>query len=584
MHHCDLESNGLWYHTNRVWILVSYDDELDKWHISFDYKEWYEKPVVQWLTVKAKIYNSHTEHLNYLKNQEVNFHNYFGFDKQVIRKFIPDWLPKGEHDTYILSQLLNPDRGKHGLDEWGIRLGIPKPKYEDWAGGLTEGMVVRCIEDVKITKAVWDILIQEAQEWNWGKPVELEYRIADIIGRQQCHGTMIDSDKAYELADWLWSEVQRLGDTIVARMPWKVKRGTEYKRQPLCGVSFSQPNINSFQQVKEYLLSQGWQPSRFTDKGSPQITEDTFHTIKGETGQSIARRSVLKHRAQMIYNLSKGVEKGLLGTMRPDGRVEASAETNGTNTGRFKHRAPCVNIPKPKDVKKYGLPYDIRELFIAPRGRLLMGIDADGLEARMMCHYILPFDGGEEYSEIVLEGDIHQHNAEIFGTDRDGAKSPYYCILYGGQIPTFALTLSCDIDKATKLFYKFWEESVALKSFKDSITAHWRKNNGFIVGIDGRKILIRSEHAIVNAAFQSAGSIVVKKATVLMDQKCRAAGLTAQQVLHFHDEFTYELPPEEQELVGKFAEESFVEAGKLLNIRVPVTGSPVFGKNWKEIH
>jgi len=239
-----------------------------------------------------------------------------------------------------------------------------------------------------------------------------------------------------------------------------------------------------------------------------------------------------------------------------------------------------VNIPKPND----DIPIQIRDLFSAPAGKLLMGIDADGLEARMMAHFVLPFKGGKEYADLVLDGDIHAHNAKIFGTDRNGAKSPYYAIMYGCRPGKFAETLGKPLEVAEPIYYKFWDESPALAQFKDAITAQWRKLGGFIVGIDGRKVFIRSEHSIVNAAFQSAGSIVVKKATALMDGKCRFAGLHAQQVLHFHDEFTYELDPDERELVGKFATESFKEAGDTLGIRVPITGTPVFGKTWAEIH
>ena len=96
------------------------------------------------------------------------------------------------------------------------------------------------------------------------------------------------------------------------------------------------------------------------------------------------------------------------------------------------------------------------------------------------------------------------------------------------------------------MFEGFWSGNTALKGYKDWITKEWRKNRGYIVGLDGRKIRIRSEHSIVNAAFQSSGSIVVKLATVLTDMWCRQNGMKATQILHVHDEFSYELPYHEE--------------------------------------
>jgi DNA polymerase I-like protein with 3'-5' exonuclease and polymerase domains len=354
---------------------------------------------------------------------------------------------------------------------------------------------------------------------------------------------------------------------------------------PFCKVSFSQVNLNSPEQMKSFLISQGWVPTTYTDKGSPQLTEDSYDSIKGELGQLIAKRAVLKHRAQMIFNITKqGQLKGFLNLMRADGRVEAGAETCGTNTGRMRHRG-LVNIPKPTDTGLWPSDTQIRDLFTVPEGKLMMGIDADGLEARIMAHCVLPYRGGEEYAKEILEGDIHQANAEIFETDRNGAKSPFYCLMYGGQPRKLGETIGCSEAKAKRIFDRFWRESTALNGFKKAITQYWKDTGKkYIKGIDGRKIWVRSEHSIVNAYFQSTGSITVKVAALFLDKWCRKEGLTAQQLFSMHDELGYELPVKEKEKINELAAKAFVQSGKYLELRVPITGTPEFGDNWHEVH
>jgi DNA polymerase-1 len=411
---------------------------------------------------------------------------------------------------------------------------------------------------------------------------------------------------------------------------------------PFCKVEFQPTNLNSPEQMKAFLLTQGWKPTTFTEKGSPQLTEDSYDSIKGELGQLIAKRAVLKHRAQMIFNITKqGELKGFLNIMRSDGRVEAGAITNATNTGRMAHRG-LVNVPKPKDKDLWPSNIQLRELFIVPDDKLMMGADADGLEARMEAHACKPYPGGEEYAEDLIEGDVHSSTAykngdmseeeyaffyrhkveEIPIPDedkeeydrlegvRDSWKSPRYGLSYGAQPFKVNIILGVehprgckkDIDvknscdrcsrstrgrcRGAEVFDGFWRANTALKGFKDRITKFWKTKGGkkYIIGIDGRKIWIRSEHSIVNAYFQSTGSITVKVAALFLDKWCRQKGLKSQQIIIYHDEVEYEVYPEEKEILEELTKRAFVKAGEYLGIRVPVTGSPKWGMNWKQVH
>jgi DNA polymerase I-like protein with 3'-5' exonuclease and polymerase domains len=363
-----------------------------------------------------------------------------------------------------------------------------------------------------------------------------------------------------------------------------------------CKVSFAQVSITSPVQVKEFLLEQGWKPREFTPKGSPKMTvknqyQETvpcpsLDEIDTPVGQLLARRGKLKHRVGIIFGIRKKDHKltGVLNLMRSDGRVEAGAMTNATNTGRMAHRG-IVNVPKPKD-KLWKSGIQLRELFIVEEGKLMMGIDADGLEARMEAHSCLPYRGGEAYAYDLIDGDVHAKNAVFFGTDRDGAKAPKYALTYGCQPAKLATTVGCSLAKAKRMHRQFWGGNTALSGFKDAITKYWKGKgeSKYIKGIDGRKIWIRSEHSITNAYFQSTGSITVKVAALFLDKWLRQRDMDSQQLICYHDELEVEVPPEEKEIVAELSAKAFVKSGEYLKLRVPVTGTPKFGNNWKEVH
>lgn len=362
---------------------------------------------------------------------------------------------------------------------------------------------------------------------------------------------------------------------------------------PFCRIKYFPINLNSHDQVKSYLLSKGWVPTEYNTKKengktiqtSPKLTEDSFDSVEGELPRLIARRAVLVHRQRMLKNTKKnGEETGWLNQLRQDGRLEARAIPQATNTGRFTHIG-IVNVPNAHAI--YGAEF--RSLFIAPDGYSYVGCDAAALEARIQAHYVFPYKGGQELADLLLNGDIHTENYQMWDmVERNDAKSPYYALMYGAQPPKLATTMGCSLKVAERRYEDFWSKYTALDEFKRTITKVWEdrggKRGGFLKGLDGRKLFARSPHALVNLMFQSGGSIAVKKATVLTDQWCNEAGLDSVQVLHFHDEFQRETLNAHVDTVKEFAIRAFDEAGKHFKLNVPLVGDVKSGKSWFDTH
>jgi len=362
---------------------------------------------------------------------------------------------------------------------------------------------------------------------------------------------------------------------------------------PFCRISWHDINLNSSAQVKNYLLGQGWQPTEWNIKKegrefiktSPKLTEDSFDSVDGDVPKLVARRAILTHRQRMLKNTRRdGEESGWLNNLREDGRLEARAIPNATNTGRFRHSG-VVNVPNPYAV--YG--NDIRSLFIAPDNYVFVGVDAAALEARIQAHYVFPYPGGQELADLLLHGDIHTENQTLWGMpERNDAKSPYFAVMYGAQPQKLAETMKCSVWEATKRYEDFWESYTALNEFKKTITQVWEsrggKTGGFLKGLDGRKLFARSPHSLVNLMFQSGGSIVVKLATVLVDKWCEKRNLRSYQVIHYHDEFTRETHKDDAEEVKELMELAFKTAGEYFNLNIPIVGSAKIGRSWAECH
>lgn len=236
----DSESDGFKYEATKIWVVACYATHLDQWWLSFDNYE-QGKYYMEFTDIRAKsvVFETHAKLLHCMQEQSVCFHNYFQHDKPLIKKFYPWFQPKEEHDSYILSQLFNPDReipkgckGAHGLDAWSRRVGREgKVVHEDWSKFSPE-MLHRVIEDVKDNVAAWKVLMQEKKEWedlgySWDEAIKIEYSIADLQGRQELFGVKLDIDKAYVLADEIYQEIQKIDETLLASMPPRVIRGSE---------------------------------------------------------------------------------------------------------------------------------------------------------------------------------------------------------------------------------------------------------------------------------------------------------------------------------------------------------------------
>jgi DNA polymerase I-like protein with 3'-5' exonuclease and polymerase domains len=307
-------------------------------------------------------------------------------------------------------------------------------------------------------------------------------------------------------------------------------------------------------------------------------------------GADIAKWYVAKHRQSQI--------EGWMKKVRPDERLTAGANTIGTPTYRFTHRT-VVNVPKADPKVWFGAL--MRALFQAREGYVLVGHDASGLELRMLAHYI----NNPEYTDVVLNGDIHWHHVQMlgfvpWGTERDEhnadhsyyrnvAKTFIYAFIYGagdGKLGTIIGGTSAD---GKKLRAQFLSANPALASLIDEVKVAARR--GYLVGLDGRRIYLRRDklgrlqiHKALNTLLQTAGAIVMKYSMVALSFRVRQLGLDATKVIDMHDEAQAEVAPQDVSAYRREAEASIPWAGEFLNLNIPLAADSKVGLNWAETH
>jgi DNA polymerase I-like protein with 3'-5' exonuclease and polymerase domains len=212
-------------------------------------------------------------------------------------------------------------------------------------------------------------------------------------------------------------------------------------------------------------------------------------------------------------------------------------------------------------------------------GNVLVGADAAGLELRMLAHYM----DDSDFTKEILEGDIHTKNMKAAGlTDRNLAKTFIYAFLYGAGATKIGTIVGGGEREGAELINRFLSNTPALLSLRKKVDKYAQK--GFVPGLDGRKLYVRSAHSALNTLLQGAGAIVMKQALILLQRKFKSIIIDAHFVANVHDEWQIETNQELADTVGHLAVQSIRQAGRHLNLRCPLDGEYKVGNNWAQTH
>ena len=517
-------------------------------------------------------------------------HNLVGFDHFLLQKLwkIPNFLGKC-WDTLIVSRLLKPDIADgHSLEAWGRRLGNKKIDYQsryieerlkeephyhysdndEWDFPIDWLMFDYCTQDVDLTGDLYRHLNNQLLRQKFSNySVTLEHQVAAIVAEQVRNGVLIDQRAMMLLKAEVEDELAAMTDRLVDEFePTVVVMKTKVKHIPF--------NPGSRMQIIERLKARGWVPTEFTEKGNVILDEEQLKALDIPEAKTFLRYFELQKINSFLTNWDDKIQA--------DGRIHGNVITNGAVTGRMTHSSPNLGqVPSAQTE----LGKRCRAIFTVPEGYSMVGIDASGLELRMLAHYMQDSD----YVKAVCEGksadktDVHSLNQKAAGlATRDQAKTFIYAYLYGAGDEKIGSIVGGGAKTGKKLKADFLAKTPALEALKKKIARMAEK--GSLPGLDGRRLFVRSSHKALNTLLQGAGAVVMKEALVIFEGNLKALDIPHKFILNVHDEFQLEVPTEYAEKVGQIGRASIQAAGVTLKLRCPLDGEAKIGKNWYETH
>lgn len=615
------------------------------------------------------LYEDHITNYNEMKeffnnNEVLVGHNIIRYDIPVAEKILGIKIESRLIDTLPLSWYLYPMKTRHGLEQWGDDLGVKKPEIKDWKHLTVEEYIHRCETDVKINELLYELLSEYLLEIYENNKVAIDNFIEYISFKMDCarEQELVKCKLDKELIDKSLEELYEMREekfsALIQAMPKDIrykqlKRPVKmYKKDGSLSslgakwmnlasennvsdevetitvvASIEDGNPGSKTQLKEWLFMLGWEPQNFEFRKNtegeikkvPQIYTEkglcpsvkSLYTIEPAL-ENLDMLSLINHRIGIFESYKDSM----------DDEDFTRAEISGlTNTLRFKHRKPIVNLPKV--FKFYG--EKIRGSIISPGDEyILCGSDMSSLEDTTKQHYMYYFDpeyviqmrvpGFDPHIDIGLLGNmITQEEADFFrwynktkkeiekglslhvfteeenhkfhdiSEKRGKSKTINFAGIYGAGPPKISQSSGMSLELARKLHKTYWDRNKAVKEVARTCKTKttnfkgeeqmWLKNP-----ISGFWYSLRYEKDKFSTLNQGSAVFCFD----LWVREVRRRGIKI--MLQYHDEIAFPLKKGEEDQVRLKLRDSIEAVNAKLNLNVPLDISIDFGINYAQIH
>ena len=410
--------------------------------------------------------------------------------------------------------------------------------------------------------------------------ITLEHQVATILTQQENHGWYFDERSARELESTLRQELEETHKLLRNRFPFvagslftpKRDNRTQGYVKGAQSTRLKQFNPTSRDHIAWILKTHcDWKPALLTASEKAVIDETVLKDIGTDISLSFLRCLELTKQLGMISEGKNAWQK----LVTTSSRIHHHCSV-GCATHRASHRNPNLS-QVPSDER-------FRRLFTASPDLVMVGADLSGIELRMLAHYLARYDGGR-YADILLNGDIHQENADKIGISRRQVKTVTYAFLYGAGDQKIGTSFDGSLGETQskrkgKEIRKAFVD--AIPGLSDLLQAVKRAaERGFVRGLDGRNISVDKGHVALNYLLQGSAAIIAKRWMVLADAQLDSH---SHQLGFIHDELQYETIPASVKDLKFLLELTAVQAGEYYNLRLPIAAESKSGKNWAEVH
>lgn len=591
-------------------------------------------------------------------------HNLLGYDWPVLNSTGQGSTPVDGLslvDTLILSKLIDYSRKGHSIEDYGEEFGLPKGKFSDFTKYSKE-MEDYCVRDVDICEKIYRRYSRYCNNPEHRSSLDTEHRFQLVVNDLHNNGFCFNVDRASRIRNKVEAELKELDRDILEAFPPRLSlirevtpRATQYGtiskasipvalRDRIHEFSVGEPfsyckwvefNPSSHKQIINVLNEAGWRP---TDKTQTHIeTERIAQKLKYQRGSGVdiqkkesydklqeLRKTGWKVNEANLETLPPKAPKAArllaqrillesrrrtltewLALVAPDNRIHGKFYGIGAWTHRMAHQNPnTANIPNEFDTagKRKLLGKELRSLWCAPKNRLLVGCDAEGIQLRIFAHLI----NDAEFTDALVRGrkddktDPHSLNQRILGSvckSRAAAKRFIYALLLGGGIGKLSEILGCSEAEARNALERLLGRYTGWAKLKEEVFPKDARR-GWFVGLDGRKVRIPADtesgrkHLAMSGYLQNGEAVCMKLATLKWVHKLKDYG--AILVNFVHDEWQVECPNDVQIAIkiGQMMAESLAEVGRDLALNCPLAGSYwnddhhdyTIGTNWSVTH
>ena len=501
--------------------------------------------------------------------------------KELCRTLLDQGVEPGGFvfDTELAAYLLDPTAGSYEIRKLAasyFKQAVERKaalQEEEQLSFLADDLKAQTAwyEDAAWVEAFYELFRPKLEELGL-LPVlaEIELPLCPVLARMERAGVLVDG--------------QALGE-----FGKQLQAGIDVLEEEICALAGERFNILSPKQLGHILFEVLELPPVKKTKTGWSTNAEVLEKLRPR--HEIVGR-VLDYR--QLTKLNSTYVEGLGKVIAADGRIHTSFQNTVTATGRLSSTEPNLqNIPV-----RTPLGAEMRKMFVAPAGRVLVDADYSQIELRLLAH----MSGDQAMIDGFNSGvDIHTVTAsQVFSLPQDqvppelrrAAKAVNFGIVYGISAFSLSEDIHVTVAQAKEYMEKYFQHYSGVRAYMDRVVERG-KEDGYVSTLYGRRRWLpelkssnfntRSfgERVALNMPIQGTAADIIKLAMIRVDARLRSEGLEARLVLQVHDELIVECPEQEAEQVKALLQE---EMEGVAALAVPLVADAKAGRTWAECH
>ena len=476
-------------------------------------------------------------------------------------------------DTAIAAYLVDPAKNEYTIEKlaseyFGTVIEKPEVKQlsllDDVETDRSEYLAKCAVALGVLNECIGDKIKENGQEKLYQ---EVELPLVTVLAHLEINGFLVDDNQLKEFADKLGEKIDALTNEIYM----------------LAGEEF---NINSPKQLGVILFEKlELKPVKKTKTG--YATNADVHEKLRDKHPIV--NFIMEYR--QLAKLKSTYCDGLTAVVNPNThRIHSVFTQTVTVTGRLSSTEPNLqNIPTRTELGR-----EIRKMFVAKDGYVLVDADYSQIELRVLAHIandetmINAFRNNEDIHAVTASQVLGIPLEDVTKEQRSSAKAVNFGIVYGIGEFSLAQDLHISVKEAKAYIESYLEKYHGVRNYMESIKEQAKKDGyvktmlnriRYIPELKSPNYNIRQfgERVALNTPIQGTAADIIKLAMVRVDNRLINEGLKSKLILQVHDELIVEAHKDEVDKVKQILSEEMQGA---MELNVPLKVDMSTGHSW----